>query len=93
MATIFTRIQRKVLRGEFEFTIHCLDELADEKFSLGDAISAILNASDFDKLTGDESHIRYVFYGCATDGRTMKVTVFLSQGSVFIKTVYEYFYE
>lgn len=93
MAAILTKIQRKVLQGEFEFSYHCLLELADEDFMPSDAITAILNAKEFDKLTEDESHFRYALYGFANDGRAMKVVVFLSQGRVFIKTIHEYFYE
>ncbi|HXH70734.1 MAG TPA: DUF4258 domain-containing protein [Pyrinomonadaceae bacterium] len=91
MASILTKIQRKVLQGDFDFSFHCLLELAEENFEPSDAVSAILNAKDFDKLTDDESHIRYVLYGYANDGRAMKIVVFLSQRRVFIKTIYEHF--
>jgi len=91
MVTILTKIQRKILEDNFEFSTHCLFELAEESFSPKDAISAILNAFAFDKLTNDESHTRYAIYGAARDSRLIKVIVFLSQGKVFIKTAYEYF--
>jgi hypothetical protein len=91
MASILTKIQRKVLQGDFDFSFHCLLELAEDNFEPSDAVSAILNAKDFDKLTDDESHIRYVLYGNANDGRAIKIVVFLSHGRVFIKTIYEHF--
>ena len=93
MPAILAKIQRKVLQGEFEFSRHCLLEPADEGFMPSDATAAILNAKKFDKLTDDESHVRYALCGFAGDGRAMKVIVFLSQEKVFIKTTYEYFYE
>ena len=89
MVSILTKIQRKILQKNFKPSFHCLKELKDEYFDLEDAVTAILNAKEFDKLTADESHIRYVLYGYARDGRAMKVTVFLSQGQVVIKTIYE----
>lgn len=89
MASILTKIQGKVLQKNYNPSFHCLKELKDEYFILDDAVCAILNAKEFDKLTDDESHIRYVLYGYAKDGRAMKVTIFLSQGQVVIKTIYE----
>ena len=63
MATILAKIKRKLRDGDFRFSLHCLEELYDESFSEEDALTAIKNALDFDKLTEDESHIRHVLYG------------------------------
>ena len=90
MANIFTKIQRKVAIGKYEFTRHCLIELDAEFFTPRDAVKAVLNAVEYVKLTHDESHNRYVFYGYSEDSKQMQVTVFISQGIVFFKTIYEY---
>lgn len=50
MASILTKIQRKVLQENFKPSFHCLKELKDERFDLEDAISAILNAKEFDRM-------------------------------------------
>lgn len=89
MATIFTKIQRKVNQGLFDFSKHCLDELPEEKFTIADAVEVLLSPSDYFKFTEDESHLRYAFEGYADDGRIMRVIVFLHQGRVQFKTVFE----
>lgn len=91
MATIFTRIRRKIRDGDFLVKGHVLDELEQDGFAELDAVAAILNASEFDKLTDDESHIRYIFYGNARDGRALTVVVTIHQGTVILKTAYEDF--
>jgi len=91
MASIFTTIQRKVNRDEFDFLEHSLDALADENFKLTDAEQVILHPSNYFQLTDDESHVRYAFEGYTEDGRMLRVIVFLQQGRVKIKTGYETF--
>ncbi len=89
MALIFTRIQRKIRDGNFLAKGHVLDELEGDGFAELDAVSAILNAVEFDKLTDDESHVRYIFYGQARDHRRLAVVVTIHQGTVILKTAYE----
>lgn len=89
MANVFTIIQRKINRDEFDFLRHALFELADENFSLGDAVGVILKPINRFEFTDDESHVRFSFDGYAKDGRILRVIVFIQQGRVKIKTGYE----
>ena len=91
MATIFTKIQRKINQGLFDFGEHCIEELADEKISFTDAVGVVLSPSNYHEFTDDESHSRYAFEGYANDGRMICVIVFISQGKVWFKTAYEIF--
>lgn len=63
MATALSKIKRSIRDGEFRVGAHFLEELAADSITLGDAISSMLNAEEFDKLTDDESHIRYRIFG------------------------------
>lgn len=89
MANIYTTIQRKVNRGDFDFLKHALYELADEHFTASDAVKVILKPFNQYELTDLKSHVRYVFEGYAKDGRILAVVVFVQQGRVKIKTCYE----
>jgi hypothetical protein len=89
MPNIFTTIQRKINRDEFDFLRHALFELADESFSLADAIGVILKPFNHFEFTDDDSHIRFSFEGYVKDGRMLRVIVFIQQGRVKIKTGYE----
>ncbi len=91
MASILTKIQRKVNRDEFDFLSHALKELDAENFSLVEAEKVILKPLRFFEFNDDESHVRYAFDGEAENGRMLRVIVFLSQGRVKIKTGYEIF--
>ncbi len=91
MANIYTKIQRKVNRDEFDFLAHALEELDDENFSLAEVEKVILKPFRFFEFTDDESHVRYAFDGEAENGRMLRVIVFLRQGRVKIKTGYEIF--
>ena len=55
MATIFTKIQRKVSNDEFDFLNHCLDELADENFLPSESVSAVLNPFNYLKAGHNSS--------------------------------------
>ena len=89
MATILARIKRAIRNGDFEIGVHCIQEAAADQLAINEVISAILNASEFDKLTDDESHIRYRIYGVTATEREIVIVVFFSQGTLFLKTVYE----
>ena len=89
MATILARIKQRVRDGNYVITDHCQDELEKDFFSGLDAVAATLNASEFDRLTSDESPVRYVVFGVARDGRDLNVVVFLQQSTVVLKTAYE----
>jgi hypothetical protein len=89
MANIYTTIQRKVNRDEFDFLRHSLFELAEENFSLADAVGVILKPTNRFEFTDDESHVRFSFEGYVKDGRMLRVIVFIQQGRVKIKTGYE----
>jgi uncharacterized DUF497 family protein len=90
MTTILTKIQRKILQGDYDIKEHCLFELAKDGLTIKDALSAILKAERCIKLTDNESHVRYEILGFTKKGRLMIVVVFISQGTVFLKTGYSY---
>ncbi len=69
MATIFTKIQRKVNQGLFGYDNHCLNALADENFDVSDAFQIVLHPANCFAYEHDESHTRYAFDGYAKDGR------------------------
>jgi hypothetical protein len=89
MANIYTTIQRKINRDEFDFLRHAVFELAEENFSLVDAVGVILKPTNRFEFTDDESHVRFSFDGYAKDGRMLRVIVFFQEGRVKIKTGYE----
>ncbi len=89
MANIYTIIQRKINRDEFDFLKHALFELDEEHFSLADAVEVILKPFNRFEFTDDESHTRFSFDGYVKDGRMLRVIVFIQQGRVKIKTGYE----
>lgn len=89
MATILSKIKRSIRSGDYRVGEHCLQEIAADNLTVAEVVSAILNASEFDKLTDDESHIRYRVYGLSATEAEIVVVVFFSQGTLFLKTVYE----
>ena len=89
MATILSKVKRAIRSGDYQIGEHFLNELALDGLTIIEAISAILSAAEFDKLDRDESHIRYRIYGVTSSGREIVTVVFFSQGTLFLKTVYE----
>ncbi len=89
MATILSKIKRAIRCGDYQIGEHCFREIADDNLTVVEVVSAILNAAEFDKLSDDESHIRYRVYGVSSGGREIVIVVFFSQGTLFLKTVYE----
>ena len=47
------RIRQKILRGEYFFSVHALEELENDGFTTDDAVCAILNGEITEKLTYD----------------------------------------
>ena len=91
MPTILSKIKRYVRAGQWKLEEHVLDALQNDGFTIADAKYAILSAVEFDEMTGDESHIRYVVFGHAIDGRPLVIVMFFRGRSVRIKTAYEPF--
>ena len=89
MAKVPIRIKQSIRAGNYLIGDHCSTELAYDGFSDQDAVTAVLNAEECDKLTGDESHIRFVIYGLARDGREIDVVVMIHEGTIIFKTAYE----
>jgi hypothetical protein len=89
MATVLSKVKRAIRGGNYQIGSHCLDEIAADDLTIAEVVSAILNASEFDKLTEDESHVRYRLYGSSATDRQIVVVVFFSKGTLFLKTVYE----
>ena len=91
MANIFTKIQRKVNRGEIRFSRHSAFELDDEGFTQADAVKVILKPFNYYEFTHDKSHVRFCFEGYTNDDRMLAVIAFLDKGIVRVKTAYEIF--
>lgn len=90
MANIYTTIQRKVVQGKYDFGEHFLTELDAENFYTDDAVNAVLSPHNKFRYTDDPSHVRYAFEGkTENEDRNLRVIVFLLQGRVKFKTVYE----
>jgi len=89
MATVLAKVKRAIRTGDFQIGEHCLHEIAADSLTVTEVISAISNASEFDRLTDDESHVRYRIYGSSSTEREIVIVVFFSQGTLFLKTVYE----
>lgn len=89
MARIPIRIKHAVRAGNYIAGGHFQKALADDRFYIEDAIFAILNAEECDKLTDDPSNTRYLIYGLTSDGREIDVIVTVHQGTVIFKTAYE----
>jgi hypothetical protein len=89
LATVLSKVKRAVRSGNHQIGLHCLDEIAADDLTIAEVVSAILNGSDFDKLTEDESHVRYRLYGLSSTNREIVIIVFFSKGTLYLKTVYE----
>lgn len=89
MATALSKVKRAIRDGDYQIGKHFLEELAHDNLTISDTLSSILTAVEFDKLTDDEAHIRYRIYGITAGGREIVTMVFLSDGILFLKTVYE----
>jgi Domain of unknown function (DUF4258) len=85
-------IRQKVLRGEYFFSIHALEELENDNFTTDDAVCALLNGEITEKLTYDTRGTRYVVCGNALDKRVLEVVCRFHQTSnLLIITCYEIF--
>jgi len=86
------RIRQKILRGEYFFSIHALEELENDNFTTDDAVCAILNGEITEKLTYDIRGTRYVVCGKALDERLLEtVCRFHPTSNLLIITCYEIF--
>lgn len=85
MATVLSKIKRLIRSGDYQIGEHCLHEIAADNLTFAEVISAILNADEFDKLTDDESHIRYRVYGQSATEEGNCSYCFFSQGTLFLK--------
>lgn len=91
MSKVPIRIKRAVRDGNYVVSKHCREELLNDKFTVQDAVAAILSSVECDIFTDDESHVRYKLYGRAHDDRSLNVVVTVHQGTVILKTAYEGF--
>lgn len=86
---VLSKIKRAIRNGNYKIGVHCAAEIAADNLTIIEVFSAILKAEEFDKLTDDESHIRYRLYGTSSTEREIVVVVFFEQGILYLKTVYE----
>lgn len=91
MASIYTRIQRKVKDGDVYISPHAENALHDEGFSIEDLFIVILKPFNYFVYEDDPSHRRYAFEGYSKDERMLRIICFINHGQVIIKTCYEIF--
>ena len=72
--TAIHRLRRKILNGEFVFSVHTLlDKLPELNWTTEDVINGILNGEIIKKLNGDPRGARYVILGYAADGKEIEI--------------------
>jgi Domain of unknown function (DUF4258) len=92
MPSAIQKIRQKILRGEYIFSFHAIEELENDLFTIDDALSAILNGEIVDKLFyNDVRGTRYVIVGNAKDLRTLEVVCRFHIENVLVITAYEIF--
>jgi Domain of unknown function (DUF4258) len=94
MPSVIQKIRQKILREEYIFSFHAIDELENDGFTTADALSAILNGEIIDKLFyNDVRGTRYVIVGSALDLRVLEVVCRFHAENVLVITAYEIFIE
>ena len=88
---ILDRIQTAIRNGEYDMTVHAVEEMAEDQLDLTDVEAAILSSR---VVKAEEDHPRgtkYVVHGAGADGITPVGTVgrFTETGRYLIITVYE----
>ena len=84
------RIRGAVRRGEYEFTLHALEEMDEDDLSESDVRSVLLGGQVIARLAGDLRGSRFVVRGTPrrSDRAIEVVCRFLPSGMLRIITVY-----
>jgi Domain of unknown function (DUF4258) len=92
MPSTIQKIRQKILREEYIFSFHAIDELENDGFTPADALSAIMNGEIVDKLFyNDLRGTRYVIVGNAKDLRVLELVCRFHSSNVLVITAYEIF--
>jgi hypothetical protein len=89
-ARVLQRIQIAISNGEYDVTVHAVEEMAEDGLDIFDVESAILNGQVTKAETDDPRGTRYTIIGTAQDERTRVGVVgrFKETGIFLIITVY-----
>ena len=88
---ILDRIQTAIRNGEYDMTVHAVEEMAEDQLDLTDVEAAILSSRVVKAEEDDPRGTKYVVHGAGADGITPVGTVgrFTETGRYLIITVYE----
>ena len=87
--SVINTIREKLKKGEYEFTTHFLEEMANDDLSFDDIKIAILKGKRNKTFTNDPIGPRYKIVGYAIDGRPIAVICRnRSTGMLLLITVY-----
>jgi hypothetical protein len=88
---LLKRIQGAIISGEYDFTHHAIDEMAEDGLGIFDIEDAILDGEIINTETDDPRGPRYTIIGLAEDRKTEVGVVgrFTETGIYLIITVYE----
>jgi hypothetical protein len=84
------RIRDRVRRGQFDMTMHAMEEMAEDSLDIIDVEQAILNGQIVATEKDDPRGTKYIIEGLAKNGRTIVLAVgrFTTVGDYLIITVY-----
>lgn len=88
--SVIDRIRKKILSGEYEFSIpHFFEEMIADQLSFSDIKNAVLRGRIGRKFTRDPRGTRYEVIGPARDGRKIAVICRIkSTGKLLFITTY-----
>jgi Domain of unknown function (DUF4258) len=92
MPSVIQKIRQRILRGDYIFSLHAIEELENDFFTTEDALKAVLTGEIVEKLFyNDVRGTRYVIVGNAKDLRTLEVVCRFHIENVLVITAYEIF--
>jgi hypothetical protein len=87
---MLTRIQSAVINGDYDVTVHAVEEMAEDGLDIFDVESAIAGGQVTRMETDDPRGARYTIVGTAVNGRTHVAVIgrFKETGIFLVITVY-----
>lgn len=87
---LLQRIQDAIVRGEYDVTVHAVEEMAEDGLDIFDVEAAIVNGELTKTETDDPRGVRHTVVGMAVNARTRVGVVgrFKETGVFLIITVY-----
>ncbi len=84
-----SRIHQCIREENYRISSHANEEMAEDKFEIGDIESIIFTCKNIRKFTLDPRGVRYEISGDSTDGRQASVLCrFLPSGALLIITAW-----